>query len=433
MDTITSIGNILSDSLSELESHKQDYVMNPERDFTRNRRLSFCDTALTVISFGAHTLQHELQEFFGYAADTPTSSAFIQQRDKIKSCFFEDLFYLFNRGLPQGSAGGKYHYCAVDGSDVLMPLTGGNSENEEYLYYGRTDQNPYYQMHLNAVYDISLKRYLAAYMEPRKGHDEREAFHRMLEKNPFPAHSVFIFDRGYECYHLMAHITREGQFFVIRAKDFSAGGILKGLGLPEGGEFDLPCEKIFTSRCNPDTEHYRRVHNSQNRYFINDTVKEYPLAFRVVRFQLDNGEWECLLTNLPAEEFDTAAMKKIYNMRWGIETSFRLLKYTVDLLDFHSRKISAITAELWARLLMYNFSTAVTDGLEMRKTKSKYSCKINMSNAIKVCRKFLTGYKEDASGEMEKLISRELVPIRPKRKAPRKKTTKRPHKHHYRS
>lgn len=433
MDTISSVKKILLDSVRTLECRKQDYVKNPKRDFTRTRKMSFSDTVLAVISAENHTLQHELYEFFSYAADVPTASAFIQQRDKIKCKFFEDLFYLFSSGLPQDTGKGKYHYYAVDGSDVQMPLESGKTENETYLYFGRDDQSPYYQLHLNAIYDLDMHYYLAADVEPRRGHDEKSAFHRMLEGHKFPAGSVFIFDRGYECYHLMAHIIREGQFFVMRVKDFSTGGILKGTGLPNDREFDVPYEKIFTSRCNPDTEHYRRVHNSGSPYFINDTVKEYPLGFRIVRFRLENGGWECLFTNLPSEEFDAAAMKEIYNMRWGIETSFRHLKYTVDLLDFHSKKPETVIQELWARLIMYNFSTAVVNGLKIRKTKSKYQRRLNLSNAIKVCRKFLKGVKDGESAEMEKLISRELISIRPKRKAPRKKTTKRPHKHQYRS
>lgn len=35
-------------------------------------------------------------------------------------------------------------------------------------------------------------------------------------------------------------------------------------------------------------------------------------------------------------------MKILYNMRWGIETSFRKMKYTVGLLRFHAKKVEHI-------------------------------------------------------------------------------------------
>ncbi len=31
-------------------------------------------------------------------------------------------------------------------------------------------------------------------------------------------------------------------------------------------------------------------------------------------------------------------LKQIYALRWGIETSFRDLKYTIGMLDFHSKR-----------------------------------------------------------------------------------------------
>lgn len=62
-------------------------------------------------------------------------------------------------------------------------------------------------------------QYVAAYIEPRKWHNERNAFHHLFDEHSFAHDSVFIFDRGYEGYPLMAHIASKGQFFLIRAKD----------------------------------------------------------------------------------------------------------------------------------------------------------------------------------------------------------------------
>ena len=50
-------------------------------------------------------------------------------------------------------------------------------------------------------------------------HNERNAFHHLFDEHSFAPDSVFIFDRGYEGYPLMAHIASKGQFFLIRAKD----------------------------------------------------------------------------------------------------------------------------------------------------------------------------------------------------------------------
>lgn len=432
MNALLSVKKLLDDSIRKIDVNKQAYVKDPDRDFIRNRKLSFSDTIRLIISMESHTIRSELLDFFSFAEKTITTSAFIQQRDKLKPGLFRSLFHIFTSKLML-DAKDKYRFFAVDGSVVWIPLPG---ENEKYGYYTKKNQGAFHQLHVSAIYDLESDLYATAYIEPRKGHNERAAFHYMLDEQSFPKNSVFVFDRGYESYHLIAHIQQKNQYYVIRAKDFSVGGILNGLGIPKVDEFDVLYEKTFVSRdykkykCDP--ERYHRVHYSESPYFLNKAVKEYPLAFRVVRFPLGNGSYECLITNLPQDEFNLSRLKQIYGMRWGIETSFRQLKYSVGLLDFHSKKIESIEQEIWARLILYNFSMAVGRLIEKRKTKSQYPCKLNIKNAIQICRKFLKIPVDETPPNMDVLISRELIPVRAGRKAPRKEKYKRPSEFCYR-
>ena len=68
----------------------------------------------------------------------------------------------------------------------------------------------------------------------------------------------------------------------------------------------------------------------------------YDLTFRVVCVRLSDGSHEYLVTNLPECEFPPAALRELYHLRWGIETSFRQLKYTVGLNAFHTKKAEFI-------------------------------------------------------------------------------------------
>ena len=63
-------------------------------------------------------------------------------------------------------------------------------------------------------------------------------------------------------------------------------------------------------------------------------------------------------TNLPENEFDITELKNLYQMRWGIETSFRELKYAIGLTHFHAKKTEYVKQEIWARLILYNFCEA---------------------------------------------------------------------------
>ena len=69
-----------------------------------------------------------------------------------------------------------------------------------------------------------------------------------------------------------------------------------------------------------------------------DPAAFYPLSFRIVRFPVSDTTCETIITNLDAELFPAAEIKKLYAMRWGIETSFRELKYPLALLHLHAKR-----------------------------------------------------------------------------------------------
>jgi hypothetical protein len=432
MNTFSSMKNKLLQQIHLMEEHKEDFVKHPCHDFIRKSKLSFENTIMAVISMECSSISSELKKFFGYSDDTPTSSAFVQQRDKLKPDAFEYLFHAFTSEMSSDRYKGFKLY-AIDGSDVLIPL---EKENKTYSYFTNENQGCYHQIHLNAIYNLMSNQYEDAYIEPRRGHNERNAFHQMFEEHTYDDNSVFIFDRGYESYPLMAHISGKNQFFLIRVKDRCVGGILKGIPCPDEDEFDFLFERTFVNKIKSEHAHnidaYHRVHPTFTPYFLNENVKEYHMAFRVVRVRLSNGNYECLLTNLPAETFDIQALKELYRMRWGIETSFRHLKYSIGLLSFHSKKLEAIEMEIWAKLLLYNYSMAVANQVSVRNCKSKYTYRVNITNAIRICCKFLKLCEIGLCKSADYLISRELLPIRPDRSSPRKLTIKQPHKFNYR-
>lgn len=62
---------------------------------------------------------------------------------------------------------------------------------------------------------------------------------------------------------------------------------------------------------------------------------------------------------------------------------------TLGLTKFHAGKAAFILQEIWARLISYNFSSAVMDCVELPVRKTKYLYKISVSAAVLVCRKFI--------------------------------------------
>ena len=100
-------------------------------------------------------------------------------------------------------------------------------------------------------------------------------------------------------------------------------------------------------------------------------------------------------------------------MRWGIETSFRKLKYTLGLLSFHAKKVEYIRQEIFARLIMYNFCELITSHITIRQSSRKLDYQVNFSAAVHVCRQFFRGNVSPPL--VETLISRFVSPIRPDR------------------
>lgn len=82
----------------------------------------------------------------------------------------------------------------------------------------------------------------------------------------------------------------------------------------------------------------------------------YELSLRIVRLPISDSTYECIATNLPRNEFPPERIKSIYHSRWGIESSFRKLKYTIGLSNFHAYKPEYIKQEIWAKLIAYNIT-----------------------------------------------------------------------------
>lgn len=76
--------------------------------------------------------------------------------------------------------------------------------------------------------------------------NESRALVQMLENIKSPAKTIILADRGYETYHVFAHIMAKGLAFVIRTKDISRkGGIAYGFRLPDR-ELDKDLEFFVT-------------------------------------------------------------------------------------------------------------------------------------------------------------------------------------------
>jgi len=410
------VKEILSSMIGEMAASPALFVKNPGKDFTRNRKLSFETVVQLIISMGGNSIYKELLESQGFDVTTATTSAFVQQRDKILPFAFEFLLHEFTESHTDMKTYRGYRLLASDGSDLQFAT---DPENPDTYFQNRPGEKGFNLLHLNALYDLCNRLYVDSLIQPRKSENEGKALVDMVDRSRIKEKVILVADRGYESYNNFAHLEKKGWSYVIRVKDLGSNGILSGLSLPDG-EFDIPIRRILTRKQTKDV----KAHPELYRFLpVNSTFdfldlyenKFFPISFRVVRFKISSDSYETVITNLDALGFPPDELKKIYRMRWGIETSFRELKYAVGLTNFHAKKQEYIIQEIFARILMYNFSEMITFHVVISKADTKHTYQVNFTVAIHICKHFLRCPNNVPPPDIEALIQKNILPVRPDR------------------
>jgi len=336
------------------------FVVHAERDFIRNTPLNFTNTVTAILSMGGQALNKELYHFMKPTGRTVSVSAFVQQRDKILPEAFDDAFHEFNDQTDfldtQRYEG--YKLYAVDGSDVVFAT---NPLSEAY----RKTQN-YNMYHMNAMYDVLNHTYKDLIIEPKPSYSEPRSCWKMAERSLRSEKCIILCDRGYGGANLFEHLNRiPGVEYLVRVKN----NLFKEM-------YDLPYEELDTvisfelrtTQRNIDKEAFAagnaRWVAGHGKYRVRknttwDFESPFRMRLRVVRIHIGDGEdpqdYETIVTSLDRFQFPLQKIKELYHLRWGIETSFRELKYALGLINFHARKDKFIKQEIYAHFLMYNY------------------------------------------------------------------------------
>jgi len=408
----------LTSLIDEISETPELFVKNPGKDFTRNRKLTLATVIKSLVSMGGNSIYKELLESQGYNEHTATTSAFVQQRDKLLPCVFEFLLHEFTMSHTNLRTYRGYRLFASDGSILHIPR---NPDDIDSYYQTSPDARGCNQLHMTALYDLQNRIYTDVCVQPIKKHDEYKAFRDMVKRSRFNGRAIIIADRNYESYNNFANIERKGWNYVIRVKDLtSKNGIIDGLRLKAEGEFDITVHRILTRKktneVKTNPELFKHISPKSPFDFLDkNTNKFYPISFRVVRFKIAENHFQTVITNLCQYEFNAHEIKALYKMRWGIETSFRELKYAVGLNNFHAKHRERIVQEVFARVIMYNFAEMITSHVIISKTDTKHVYQVNFTVAIHICRHFLRAWINAPPFDVEALIRKNTLPVRPDR------------------
>lgn len=405
-------------SIDKLQENKKAHFEKPDTAFSRNQKISLWDTILFPMVAGSETTSIELLDYFKMD-NLPSQPAMSYRRDQVKYDAYKAVFQDFTGKVPQNKTFRGLHLVACDGSRLNTPYNPKDTDSFVNRIEGRKGFNQY---HLVTCYDLLNEVFTDAVIQGYYSMNEKLALCTMLDDYSKDKKTLFIADRGFSSYSVIAHAINNGHLFLIRLIEPMARNIFH----------DTQCIDNDNVIDVEDTFYIGRVKNKNSKqlknYHYMNTSKTYdciPVGsknidcfhVRLVKLQLPDGNPEYLLTNLPKETFSLADLEELYRMRWGIETSFRYLKYTSGLVHMHSIKPKFIFQEIYAKLTLHNFCMAVKQCTNIKNSEElKHKYVIEQTYLIKCCIRFIKGILDDIIN----LVEKRKVPVRAGRTFDRK-------------
>ena len=423
------IKNAFLSAVNSVIANPEQFAVNPEKDFSRQRKIT-PDTLISfLVSKGSSSSRVEMLDFWGLDQEMPSLSALNQRRAKLKPEALESVLAHFNASVSRQasfpSTDDGYRYLAADGSTTTF-FSSPKLASPEYFCSPGHSARGVYSMHINAFFDLDAHIYTDAVLQPVHEKNEFSAFCDIVDRHgTLPGRkNVYIGDRGYCSYNNMAHVVEQGQYFLFRTKDIHSKGLVGNFEFPETESFDIDVTVTLTRSQSrkitiPQGTYRRFIDQASAFDFIEyGSLDTYTLTFRIVRFPIGDDSYECIVTNLSREEFPPERIKILYHKRWSIESSFRKLKYTIGLSNYHSSKPEYVKQEIWANLIAYNITEMLVNCAVIDKKDTKHEYKVNFTTAAHICRVFLRPSTEKERYNVMLFLKKELIPIRNERQYP---------------
>lgn len=379
-----------------------------ETYFTRigNNKMTFKSIVIFILNFVKKSLQLELDSFFNDINGTSFSvtkqafsearqkiseTAFIKMSDEIIKWFYKDTDFKRYKG---------YRLLSVDGTVLEI----NNSENlREEFGYIENQTIKVARARATALYDVENDMIITSVLGKYRT-SEREQAEELINKLETIGFSndLILFDRGYPSKDFLSSIEQKKIKYLMRVS-----GVFKTI-----------------------------VNVKNEDQIIEIKYKKKTLKIRVLKFELDSGVIEVLITNVFDKTFDVSDFKELYFKRWGIEVKYNELKSRLQVENFSGETPIAIKQDFYATMYLSNMvSLAKMDANaiinEENKDKNlKHEYKVNTNILIGKLKNSLVSMLLEKSPrkrskilkKIMKEISRNVIPIRPGRSYVRRMT-----------
>lgn len=387
--TCSEVMTAFDECMKDVCSVPERYAECPERDFIRCRKLP-AETVLNLLVFlRSDTTKNAMFDFFDAhgpfarlkdRAAFPYESALVQQRKKLKPEGVEMLLQAFTDRLTAQMDKEQHRMF-----DELVPLAGDGTSfryessltYSDAAYQHKGGGTGWFEQKLTALYNLEREQFTDGIVRGVTGGSEQQDMCRLVDRQARPQDGrkyLYILDRAYGTFNLLAHIQENGDYYLVRMKDIGSNGIASGVNIEKdllnsGAPVDIDVT-FRIGRSLPVTQELpEHVYNhniglyTAFDFFGPGDFPVYTLKTRLVRIQLPTGEYELLLTNLPRDKYSAEQIGSMYNLRWNEEVGFRDIKYTLGALSFHAKIDKLVTQEIWASLIAFNMTSAIINGL----------------------------------------------------------------------
>ena len=325
-------------------------------------------------------MQLVLNEFFkklGGAVITVTASAFTQSRSKllhtgfielnqkaiVQTCY-EDGDYRKYRG---------FRLLAIDGSKVRLP-----DEPEICKTFGtirisnqhKKTEGEYPAAVASVLYDVLNNVALDSILAPAKAYEVDLAIEHL---DFIGDNDLVLFDRGYISYIFLASLIQKGADFLGRCSQSSF----------------KEARRMF--RQNISSTVVTLLCPAKKKKEAQSLGLPSKIKVRFVRVILDNGEVEVLVTSLLDEaEYPVEEFKKLYFMRWGVETFYGIIKGRLNLENFTGKTVESVRQDFYATIFISGLESLLTEDaqekLDEKSSSNKHPQAVNKAvsfNTIK--------------------------------------------------
>lgn len=370
--------------------------------FTRSGKMGFKETLLFALNMVNRTLQLELNNFFAKVLkkdDSISKQAFSENRQKIDPKAFVELNDAIVEVIYKEDSEFKlwngYRLSAIDGSILEIPNT--EYTQEVFGYCKNQNSRKVARAKASCIFDVENKIVLKSKIDRYDTSEKEMALELvsdLVKDSSFK--ELILFDRGYPSCELIAKLSEWNVKFVMR----------KAIN-------------TFTKGYDP----------KKDDQIIEIKYKKKPYKVRAVRFMLDSGIEEILLTNLFEETYTLNDFKKLYFKRWGIEIKYDELKNRLEIENFTGTTKIAIEQDFYASIYLSNMIELAREDSdeiiqeENEEKELKYEYKTNLNVLIGSLKdRLIMLFLEESPRKRNRMydeimneVSKSRIPIRPDR------------------